>query len=225
MDGTRIVGFLDEHVYTTRQKWTALRDALVAALRDFHAAHPLAPGRDMEELRDHLQGAVPPRLFRRFVEQLEIEKAVVRDGSLVRLPEHTVSLGADEERLADRIKSVLAKSPLAPPDVKELERALGVARAKLTEVMRVLEREGSIVRVGAELYFLAESLNDVRRVLHEEFSERGNITPALFRDRFSITRKHTIPLLEYLDREGVTVRIGEVRRLKATGSTARQEAR
>ena len=148
------------------------------------------------------------------MEQLELEKAVVRNGSLLRLPEHTVTLGADEQRLVEQIKDALAASPLAPPDLKELERAIGIARAKLTEVMRVLERERSIVRVGADLYFLNESLENVRRVLHEEFSEQRNITPAMFRDRFSITRKHTIPLLEYFDREGVTVRIGDARRLR-----------
>ena len=147
------------------------------ALRDFHAAHPLAPGRDMEELRDKLPGGVPPKLFRAFVEQLELEKAVVRNGSLLRLPEHTITLGADEQRLVEQIKSLLAAHPLAPPDLKELERAVGIGRAKLTEVMRVLERERSIVRVGADLYFLTESLDEVRRVLHEEFSERGTSHP------------------------------------------------
>jgi len=214
MDATSIVSLEDEQVYTTKQKWTALQEALVTALRDFHAAHPLAPGRDMEELRDKLPGRIPPRLFRAFVDQLELEKAVVRHGSLLRLPEHTVRLGAGDQRLAEQIKSLLAAQPLAPPDLKELERASGVGQAKLTEVMRVLERERSIVRVGADLYFLAESLDTVKRVLHEEFSERGNITPAMFRDHFSTTRKYTIPLLEYLDREGVTVRIGDARRLR-----------
>jgi len=213
-DSTRIVSFEDDQIYTTRQKWMALRDALVAALEHFHAAHPLAAGRDMEDLRDNLPGSVPPRLFRAFVEQLEIEKIVSRSGSLLRLPKHTVTLSADEQRLVEQIKGLLAASPLAPPDLKELERTIGIARTKLTEVLRVLEREQSIVRVGDDLYFLTESLDQVRRTLREEFSERGNITPAMFRDHFNITRKYTIPLLEYLDREGVTVRIGDARRLR-----------
>jgi selenocysteine-specific elongation factor len=222
IDTTRVVSFEGEQVYTTRQKWTRLQDDLVAALRDFHAAHPLAPGRDMEELRDRLPGGVPPKLFRAFVEQLELERTVVRNGSLLRLPEHTVTLGGDDQRLAEQIKSLLAAHPLAPPDLQQLERGVGIGRAKLTEVMRVLERERSIVRVGADLYFLTESLDEVRRVLHEEFSERGNITPAMFRDHFNTTRKYTIPLLEYFDREGVTVRTGDARRLKTAGSTAGQ---
>ncbi len=225
MNATSIVSLEEGHVYTTRQKWTLLQQALVTALRDFHVAHPLAPGRDMEELRDKLPGGVPPKLFRAFVEQLELEKVVMRSGSLLRLPEHTVTLGTGDQRLAEQIKSLLAAHPLAPPDLKELERGVQVGRAKLTEVLRVLERERSIVRVGADLYFMTESLDTVRRVLHEEFAGRADITPAMFRDRFSTTRKYTIPLLEYLDREGVTVRIGDARRLKTAGSTARQEAR
>jgi selenocysteine-specific elongation factor len=224
MDATRIVSLEGEHAYTTAEKWTSLQRELVAALRDFHAAHPLAPGRDMEELRDRLTVRVLPKQFRAFVEQLALEKVVVRDGSLLRLPEHTVTLGADEQRLVGQITSLLAAQPLAPPDLKEIERAVGIGRSKLTEVMRVLERQRSIVRVAADLYFLAESLDQVKRVLHEHFAGRSDITPAMFRDHFNTTRKYTIPLLEYFDREGVTVRVGDARRLKTAGSTARHGA-
>jgi selenocysteine-specific elongation factor len=214
MTAIRTVSLEGDRIYTTAQKWQALKAALLAALKDFHLAHPLAPGRDMEELRDRLPHRLQPKLFRAFVEQLELEKAVRRDGSLLRLPEHAVTLADDEKRLAERIKSLLAVSPLAPPDLQQLERESGTGRAKLTEVMRVLERERSVVRVGADLYFLTESLDGVRRAL-QELSEKGDITPAMFRDRLGTSRKYTIPLLEYLDREGVTVRVGDVRRLKA----------
>jgi selenocysteine-specific elongation factor len=214
MTAIRTVSLEGDRIYTTARKWQALKEALLAALKDFHITHPLAPGRDMEELRDRLPHRIPPKLFRAFVEQLELEKAVIRDGSLLRLPEHTVTLADDEKRLAERIKSLLAVNPLAPPDLQQLERESGTGRAKLTEVMRVLERERSVVRVGADLYFLTESLDGVKRAI-QELSEKGDITPAMFRDRLGTSRKYTIPLLEYLDREGVTVRVGDVRRLKA----------
>ena len=219
--GIRVVSLDGEHVYTTRQKWTELGDGLVTGLQAFHAAHPLAPGQDMEELRDRLPGRIPPKLFRAFVNQLELEHVVVRDGSLLRLPTHTVTLRDDERRLAERIKVLLGAHPFAPPDLTELERETGIGRAKLTEVLRVLERERSVVRVGADLYFLGETLDMVARVLREEISGERGVTPAAFRDRFGTTRKYTIPLLEYLDRAGVTVRVGNVRRMKPAGTTAR----
>ena len=71
-----------------------------------------------------------------------------------------------------------------------------------------------------DLYFLQDSIEGVTRALRAELSERDEITPAMFRDRFNTTRKYAIPLLEYLDREGVTVRTGDVRRLKALGPLA-----
>jgi selenocysteine-specific elongation factor len=82
------------------------------------------------------------------------------------------------------------------------------------QVLRVLERERVIVRVGTDLYFLRKSIDDVTRALREQFSEADEITPAMFRDRFQTTRKYAIPLLEHLDREGITIRKGDTRRLR-----------
>jgi selenocysteine-specific elongation factor len=214
MDTTRVVTLEGEPLYTTTRKWKALQDALVAALRDFHAAHPLAPGQDMEELRDRLPSTLAPKLFRSFVEQLHVEKVVVRDGSLLRLPSHAIALDEGEKRLVDRIKQLLAENPLSPPDLPQLERDTQSGRAKLIGVLRVLERERSIVRVGTDLYFLSETMEQVKRQLRDELAGGRDITPAAFRDRFGTTRKYTIPLLEYLDREGVTMRVGDKRRLR-----------
>jgi selenocysteine-specific elongation factor len=212
--GIRIIRLEGEDVFTTDRKWNGLKELLLAALRDFHAAHPLAPGREMEELRDKLSTRIPPRVFRAFVERLEMESAVAREGSLLRLPEHTIILNNDDQRQAEQIKALLAVNPLSPPDFSQIEKETGIKRARLTEVMRVLERARSVVRTGTDLYFLRDSIDEVIRTLREEVSGSAEISPAMFRDRFKTTRKYAIPLLEYLDRQGVTVRVGEVRRLK-----------
>ena len=214
----RAIGLEGDEVFTTGRKWTRLQDALVTELRQFHAAHPLAPGRDMEGLRDKLPDRIPPRLFRALVERFEAETVIAREGSLLRLPGHTVTLRDDEQRVVQRITALLAATPLTPPDLAQIERDTGIARATLTQVLRVLERAQSVVRVGADLYFLRDSLEAVKSALREEAFANGDITPAMFRDRFKTTRKYAIPLLEHLDREGVTVRIGDTRRVKAARS-------
>jgi selenocysteine-specific elongation factor len=203
-----------EPVYTTVQKWQALQEGVLAALHEFHAAHPLAAGRDMEELRARIAPAIAPKLFRAFIERLEDEKSVMRHGSELRKPGHMVTLDEREQGIAEQIKNLIAATPLAPPDVKQLEDAVRVDRAKLGEVLRVLERQQSIVRVGADMYFLKETLDELKRSLVEAFIDRGEVTPAMFRDRFGTSRKYTIPLLEYLDRAGITFRVGDVRRLR-----------
>jgi selenocysteine-specific elongation factor len=201
-------------VYTTDRKWKQLRDHTLAEITAFHGAHPLAAGREMEDLRMRLAPALTPRTFRAVVERLEREGTLAREGSLVRLPSHTVSLDDDAQRLASSITNLLAAAPLTPPNLGEIERALGVTRATLADIIRMLERSHAIVRVGSDVYFLKTTLDEVERAVTQEFETRGDLTPAAFRDRFGTTRKYTIPLLEYFDRIGVTIRIGDVRKLK-----------
>jgi selenocysteine-specific elongation factor len=175
----------------------------------------------MEELRLQLSPHSTPRLFRAFVAALESEHLVVRDGSAIRLPRHTVAFTDEERRMADRLTELLGETPLSPPTLPELVRTTGIERGRLIPVLRVLERARSVVRISDDLYLLRESLERVTRTLRDEFPEGAEITPAMFRDRFATTRKYAIPLLEYLDVEGVTVRVGGVRRLRAVRTTSR----
>ena len=107
------------------------------------------------------------------------------------------------------------EQPLAPPDLKEIEKQAGVLRPRLNEVIRLLERDGSIVRVTTDMYFLASSIATLRHRLKEYLTTKGEMTAASFRDLIGSSRKYTIPLLEYFDRDGLTIRIGDIRRLKS----------
>jgi selenocysteine-specific elongation factor len=93
-----------------------------------------------------------------------------------------------------------------------------VPRARLNEVIRLLEREGSVVRVTTDMYFLASSIDQLRQTLRTHLTEKGEMTAASFRDLIGSSRKYTIPLLEYFDRDGLTIRIGDIRRLKSPSS-------
>ena len=212
--GLRAFHFDEGTVLTTDEKWQRLRDELLRVLSDFHAAHPLLPGMEMEGIREKLHVDITPRLFRAFVEQLEAAHAVARDANLLRHPNHTIRLREEERQLVERITGLLQSNPLTPPDVKQIEQEIGVARSGLTEVIRIMERERSIVRVAPDLYFLRESVDRVRSDLYKHLAEKGAITPTAFRDLFGTSRKYTIPLLEYFDREGLTVRVGDMRRLR-----------
>ena len=115
----------------------------------------------------------------------------------------------------EKIKKILGEQPLAPPDLKEIEKQAGVSRQRLTEVIRLLEREGSIVRITTDMYFLASSIEQLRTTLKKYLADKGEMTAASFRDLIGSSRKYTIPLLEYFDRDGLTIRIGDIRRLKS----------
>jgi selenocysteine-specific elongation factor len=203
-----------EILYTTGEKWLGVRTRLLESLEAFHAAQPLSAGMEMEAARDRLDVDIPPRLFRAVVERLEGEPSLIRDGSLLRLPTHVVRLREDERILADRVTALVGREPFAPPDLKQIEREIGVGRSRLGELLRVMEREQSIVRVSSDLYFTGGAIEQLKAALHRHLAGSGDITPATFRDLFGTTRKYAIPLLEYFDREGFTIRVGDTRRLK-----------
>ena len=210
-----------ERVYTIDGKWQRLKNAIVATLNEFHKTHPLAPGMDMEELRGKLPYALSAKIFRAVLDTLLSDKTIAKEENLLRTAEHRVQLGSQEKSLMDKIRKILDEQPMTPPELKEIEKQLGVNRAKLTEVIRLLERDRSVIRVATDLYYLPSTIDQVRAVLKKFLSEKGEITAASFRDLIGSSRKYTIPLLEYFDREGLTIRIGDIRRLKSSASSSK----
>ena len=220
----RAINAEGEKVYTTELKWLRLKEQLVKTLQEFHAGHPLVPGMDMEELRGKLIFQLTPKLFRVVVDLFVNEKLIAKEENLLRLASHKVQLGGQETVLMDKIKKILGEQPLAPPDLKEIEKQAAVPRNRLNEVIRLLERDGSVVRVTTDMYFLASSIEQLRGTLVRFLAEKGEMNAAAFRDLIGSSRKYTIPLLEYFDRAGLTIRIGDIRRLKISTAAAKNSA-
>jgi selenocysteine-specific elongation factor len=217
----RAFRFEETTLYTTENRLQQFTEDALRTLATHHADHPLAPGMDAEELRIRQRHRAPPRVFRTCVEQLEAQRKLVRDGGVLRLPDHGAQLGAREQAMAHRIVSLLSRNPLAPPDIRQIEVDTGSAHALVRDVLGIMERQRTVVRVSRELYFLADAVAGVKSAIHEYLLERNELTPAGFRDLLGTSRKYTIPLLEYLDREGITIRVGDVRRLKGQPATER----
>ena len=216
LDTLRALNAEGDTLYTTEEKWNQLREQMLRLLKAFHSTHALVPGMDMEELRGKLRWELAPKVFRAVIELFLGEKIIGREENLLRLATHRVQLGGQEKVLMDKIKQILGTQPLAPPDLKELEKQAGVSRQRLTEVIRLLERDGSVIRVTTDMYFLASSIEQLRATLKNYLTDKGEMTAASFRDLINSSRKYTIPLLEYFDRDGLTIRIGDVRRLKSS---------
>ena len=215
MKHLRVLSAEGERLYTTQEKWQRVKEQMLGLLKTFHAGHPLLPGMDMEELRGKLLYALSPKIFRVVTDTLINEKLIAREENLLRLAGHRVQLGGQEKTLMDKIKNLLGEQPLAPPDLKEIEKQAGVPRNRINEVIRLLEREGAVVRITTDMYFLASSIEQLRQTLRNYLTDKGEMTAASFRDLIGSSRKYIIPLLEFFDRDGLTIRIGDIRRLKA----------
>ncbi|HEX6230995.1 MAG TPA: selenocysteine-specific translation elongation factor [Actinomycetota bacterium] len=185
---------------------------IVARLEAFHAAHPLVPGQDVGEVRtwiaDALRRAGAPRdpgIVNALLDELSAGGPIAREGSTLRMASHRIALpDAEVERL---VAAVAAGEP-APPTVTEL-RAAGFA----SEMIDAACGAGTLVRIGPDLVLTP---GFVERAIALVRGAAAGISVSAVRQALGTSRKYAVPLMEHLDRTGVTRRVGDLRFPRAT---------
>jgi selenocysteine-specific elongation factor len=187
-----------------QEAWNEIVEHAVAEVEAYHSAHPLRPGMAREELRSHLRLA--PSSFPAVLASLvEEHKLAERDGA-VALPEHRVVVESSDGPGA-RLLEELGEHPFAPPSLPEAMQRTGAG----PEVVRALAQRGDIVRVSDEIAFTRDAHSKLVDAVKELIATTGSVTVAQLRDRMGASRRPVLALLERLDAEKVTRRVGDQR--------------
>jgi selenocysteine-specific elongation factor len=181
-----------------------------------HRTTPLRAGASREEARSAL--GLPAKRFNALIERLSGDGRIAERGSALALPSHQPRLSEDQERRWVGARAALAKEPLQPPSPSQLETEHGLDR----ELVAALAERGDVVRLGTEAVFLPEAVTRFARVVVDELAASGSITVARARDLSGSSRKHVLPLLQFLDDRGLTRRHGDDRILVVTPDRARE---
>lgn len=193
-------------------RFTEIQKDIGERVEKFHKANPLVPGMAREDLRASFGRRVRPETFRAALEELAGEKKLELPGELVKRAGAQIALLPEEARARDAIAQAFAETGLAVPPVKEVLAKLAIDTKRSEKLLQILLREKVLVRVSAELIFHREALAVLREKLSGYKRVKGErIAVPAFKDLTGITRKYAIPLLEYLDRERVTRRVGDER--------------
>jgi selenocysteine-specific elongation factor len=184
-----------------------------AEVEKSHAANPLAPGISKEELRERVtRRAEEGAVFRAALEGLVAAGELVQAGDLVKRAGREIELTQEEARAKEQIEQAFARAGLATPPVKDVLGKLAVDGKRAQKILLILLREQVLVRVTEELIFHRTAIAELRRKLAEYKKKNGERLPiAAFKELSGVSRKYAIPLLEYLDRERVTRRVGDAR--------------
>jgi selenocysteine-specific elongation factor len=201
-------------IWTTAGKWEQVGAAVAAGVTRFHTASPLLPGVEMEAVRAQLPRPIGAKLFRSVVDRLVSAGVIVRADSLIAAPGHRVTLAGGQEDDAAKIEAALVRAGYTPPDLRVLESELGMPRRRLSDLLGVLEKQGRVVRVASDIYYASVAAARARAALEQFLQSHPEITAAEFRDCLDVSRKYSIALLDYFDRTGVTLRVGDARRLR-----------
>ena len=186
----------------------SFRETVKKTLNDFHKNNPLKPGMLKEELRATLN--IEPRLFGNLLTSL---KDIVTEKELVRLSAFRAALSQTDETVKTMILGLLEKGGFQPPSIEELSQALKMDRKHLSDILRLMTKEGALVRISESTYITSSTYNNMIANLKTFFSKKPDMTVAEFRDILNTSRKYALPFLEYLDTHKVTLRVGDIRKL------------
>ncbi|MFZ0299150.1 MAG: selenocysteine-specific translation elongation factor [Candidatus Sulfotelmatobacter sp.] len=189
----------------------ALKARIVSAALEFHTKNPLVAGISKEELRA-LVGTTP-EVFEAVSLMLVREKKLEMIGDLARLPGRGVVMKDEEAESKRKIEHAFASAGLKVPALSEVVAGLKVDKLRAQKIVTLLLREKVLIKVSDELVFHRHALEELRRQMAIYKSKSAKIDVATFKELTGVTRKYAIPLLEYLDREHVTRRVGDARQI------------
>ena len=184
-------------------------------LSGFHKANPLKPGMSKEELKSKFPSVLNSRLFNLMLNQMIKDKAIVSEDNSVRLASHKVSLALDQADIRDKVLKAYQETGLTPPYFKELKQTFKIEESLAKDVIALLMDQGLIVKAKEDLYFYADAVKALQEKLVEFLKTHGEMSTPQFKEMTGVTRKYLIPLIEYFDAQNVTIRIGDVRKLRS----------
>ncbi len=182
---------------------------LVQTVLAFHKANPLVAGIGKEELREKL--GLHAEVFEYALNALIAAKKLESAGEQVRAAGRGVVMSDEESKAKQMIEGAFASAGLKVPAMKEVLAALKIDSARSQKIMTLLLRERVLVKLSDDLVFHREALESLRKNVSQQKQSSPKMDITRFKELTGVSRKYAIPLLEYLDRERVTRRVGDER--------------
>ena len=197
-----ILGEKVERLIYSAQAWATVKQSVEQTLRKFHKDYPLRPGMAKEELKDKIK--TPAKFFDIAIKQLSTEGVLNESGPTVHLPGHQVKLTPEQQKKIDIYIKALSSSPFSPPPETTIE----------PELLNILIGQRKVVKVTDNVVFTADAYDQMMKKITEHIKTRGQITVAEVRDVLQTSRKYALALMEYLDNQKITRRVGDGRVLR-----------
>jgi selenocysteine-specific elongation factor len=184
---------------------------IVECVARFHQEHPLVAGISKQELREQLSLRMPQEIFELALESVATEKKLEVSGETVRVAGRGIVMKDEEAESKAVIEQAFRTAGLKVPALTEVLAGLKIDRARAQRLVTLLLREKALIKLGDDLVFHREALAGLRNSVQDYKNTSPKIDVAKFKELTGVSRKYAIPLLEHLDRERVTRRVGDER--------------
>lgn len=206
----------EKQLYVAEEVYAGLLTKIADLIAAYHKESPLKPGLPKEELRSRIKKGLGPKLFHLCLADLSKKGIIVQEEGIVRLAGHQVSLKADEKEIREKMEKLFAAAGLNAPTMKEVRSAFpDVPQSLVMEVLSLLVKDGLVTKVTNDFYFYTKAIDELQKRFVDFLQKEGDIDAPRFKDMTGLTRKFSIPLLEYFDKIKLTLRVGDKRILRS----------
>ena len=187
--------------------WAGESERAARELDNYHQSNPLRRGIPREEFKSRLKIA-QARLFNAAVRRWSMDGLLEDAGNLVRRPGFEIRFSVQQKTQVERVLARFAQAPYAPPTIKDVQQEVG------EDIYTAMVDLGYVYPVSSEVAFRKEDYDRMIQMVREHFQRQETLTVIQFRDRLNTSRRYVLAFLEHLDSVGITVRDGDVRKLK-----------
>ncbi len=188
---------------------------IVELLANFHRLNPLKSGLAKEELRSQLRPAVDQKVLQVLLASLVKKGVIEQVGAEIKASGHTVTLQVNEQEMEQKIGEIYRRANLTPPNLKEvLADFSAFPERQIRQVIDLLVTRGTLIKINESLCFHAPAIQALQEEVVAFIRREGEIDAQRFKDLTGLTRKFSIPLLEYFDKIKLTIRIDDKRVLR-----------
>ncbi len=202
----------EEKFLFSKESLIKVKEDILEKLKKFHENNPFSPGLSKEFLKSRLSLHAKDVLLERALDELLEEKKIFKERELYALSEFQKK-STEYETIKKQVELKFLKEGLTPRDYEEIINEFGKLHKAAEEVLKVLLREGVLIKIAEKIICHRAVLEEVERKVKEYFKKHPELTIADFRKLVGegVSRKYLIPLLEYLDKQKITLRLGDKR--------------
>jgi selenocysteine-specific elongation factor len=197
----------EENTFLVSHNWlTSIFEKVESIFEAYYRKNPFRLGMKREELRTRLH--LELRIFEAMLAYWLNHQVLEQSGELVFPAGHSIQFAEEQKRLIGELMKHFSTEPYSPPTVDECKQSLG------NEAFQALLDLGELIQISKDVVFRPQEYRQLINTIEQILTEKGAVSLAEVRDHFHTSRRYALAILEHMDEKGMTIREGDVRRLK-----------
>ena len=195
----------------THNQWDKLTNNVQEYLKGFHKKNPLNVGAQKEKIRQYI--GCEDSILEALLKSMLDAESISQKGELYLDPEFSITLNNEDDSLQISILRQLDQEGFTSSTLAQLSLKTGNSKEKLMQVLNVAEQQGKLLRIDGNLMFTQSNFIKLKEKVTHHFSKNPEMSVSEFKELAHTSRKYAVPLLEYFDKQKITYREGNARKL------------